>query len=200
MVRRQATLFAALAGAIAQAAASEGGGGGQALITPQFGLIFWTLVTFVALVLFLRWFAWKPLLGAIEARERAIQESQDQARRDREEAARLAAEQRSMLEDARRERLEALDQGRKDAERLKAEILGEAKLQRERALRQAEAQVETLLRQAKAELRAQTADLAVQVASKLIGRNLEGATQQELVEEYLADLERSGGPPPKPPS
>ena len=99
-----------------------------------------------------------------------------------------------MLEDARRERLEALDRGRKEAERIKAEILEEAKRQRESTLRQAEAQVETLLRQAKADLRAETADLAVRVASKLIAKNLEGATQRELVEEYLADLERSGGP------
>ena len=50
------------------------------MIKPQVGLIFWTLVTFILLAIILRVVAWKPLLGAIEARERSIQESIDQAK------------------------------------------------------------------------------------------------------------------------
>ena len=195
MRRAVGSLFwAACSATVALASEAEGGGGSSALITPQIGTIFWTALTFLALLIFLRIFAWKPLLGAIEERERTIRESQEQARRDRDEAHALLGQHRGMLDEARRERQAALEAGRKDAERVKAEILDEAKRQREQTIRQAEAQVETLIRQARTELRASVSDLAVAVASKLIARNLDDATQRKLVEEYLADLEKGSGP------
>jgi F-type H+-transporting ATPase subunit b len=140
-----AVAFLATAGAAAE---SEAGGGSSALITPQIGTIFWTVVTFIVLAVFLRLVAWKPLLGAIEERERVIRESQEQTKRDREEAAALLGQHRQILALARQERLEAVEAGRKDAERLKAEILEEARRQREQTLKQTESQVETALRQA----------------------------------------------------
>jgi len=104
----------------APALASEGGGG-SSLIEPQIGTIFWTLVTFFALVLVLGRYAWKPLVGALEARERAIREDLEAAARRRDEAQALVAEQRELLTAARRERAEAMDAGRRDA------IVGEAR-------------------------------------------------------------------------
>jgi F-type H+-transporting ATPase subunit b len=184
----------------AVASEAEGGGGSSALITPQIGTVFWTVVTFIALAVFLRLVAWKPLLGAIEERERVIRESQDQTRRDRDEAAALLVQHRQILAKARQERLEAVEAGRKDAERLKAEILEDARRQREQTLKQTEAQVETALRQAQGELRAAAADLAVRAASKLVASSLDESAQRRLVEEYLADLERHAGPPGSLPS
>ncbi len=191
---------AALAVATAASAAEGGGGGGQALITPKIGLIFWTLITFVALLVFLRKVAWKPLLGAIEERERAIRESQEQAKRDRDEAASMLEQQRRMLGQARQERAEALEAGRRDAETLRAEILEEAKRQREQILKQTEAQVEIGLRQARGELKAAAADIAILAAEKLLAKDLDDAEHRKLVEEYLADLERMPGASTTPPS
>jgi F-type H+-transporting ATPase subunit b len=144
-------------------AASEGGGGAS-LIEPQLGTIFWTTITFLVLVV---------LLG-------------------REQAEALLRQQRELLEQARRERSEALSAGQRDAEKLKAEILAEARGQREQLLKQTEAQVQAGMRQARAELRELAADLAIQAAGKLLERNLDAATQKRLVEDYLRDLERSG--------
>ncbi len=177
----------------ALAAEAEGGGGSSALITPKIGTVVWTVVTFIALAVFLRLVAWKPLLRAIEARERAIRESLEQARRDREEAAALIDQHRQILSQARQERLEAVEAGRKDAERLKAEILEEARRQREQTLKQTQSQIETAVRQAQGEIRAAAADLAVRAASKLVASSLDEAAQRRLVEEYLADLEREAG-------
>lgn len=178
--------------------ASEGGAGGAALLTPQLGTIFWTVVTFVLLVWLLRRFAWGPLLGAIDAREQAIRASFDQARAQREEADSLLKQQRGLLAEARRERALAVEQGRGDAEKVKAEIMEEAKRQREQLLKQTEAQLATGLRQARAELRSEAADLVIQAAQKLLARNLDPQTHRKLVEEYLADLERSRGESPRP--
>ena len=177
-------------------AASEGGGGAS-LIEPQLGTIFWTTITFLALVVLLGRFAWKPLLGALEQRERSIQSTIDQARTDREQAEALLRQQRELLEQARRERAEALSAGQRDAEKLKAEILAEARGQREQLLKQTEAQIQAGIRQARGELRELAADLAIQAAGKLLERNLDAPTQKRLVEEYLRDLEQSGsGSPP----
>jgi len=171
---------------------AEGGGGGSALITPHIGLIFWTLVTFLLLLFLLSKYAWGPILGAMNAREEGIKGDLEHARQEREEALRLLAEHRELITQARKERADAVEAGRRDAERLKAEILDEARKQREQLMKQAEAQIDAGLRQARAELKGEAADLAIQAAGKLMGKNLDDATQRRLVEDYLADLERLG--------
>jgi len=173
------------------AAASEGGGG--ALLQPEIGTIFWTLLTFVSMVLILRRFAWKPLLAAIDAREKSIRDAIEQADRDRERAEGLVKEHRDLLAEARRERAEAVEQGQRDAERVKDEILAKARAQRDQVLKQTEEQVEAGLRKARGELRSTAVDLAILAAEKLLTRNLDDATQRKLVEEHLADLERQSG-------
>lgn len=175
--------------------ASGAEGGGNLLITPKFGLMFWTLLTFILLLVVLRRFAWKPLLGAVEARERSIRESLDQARSGREEAEKLLEKHRAMLAQARRERAEATAAGQKDAERLKTGIIEEGKKQRELLLRQTESQIEAEMQQARVELRGVAADLAIRVAEKLLSSNLDDDAQRRLVEEYLEELERMPGEP-----
>jgi len=190
-LRRAAAALALLVAAL-PALASEGGGGGASLIEPKFGTVFWTLLTFILLIALLARFAWKPLLGALETRERSIQESIDKAREDREQAEELIRQHRELLDQARRERAEAVSEGQRDAEKLKAEILDEARKQREQVLAQTQSQVEAGLRQARSELRTVAVDLAIQAAEKLLTKNLDDPTQRRLVEEYLADLEKSG--------
>lgn len=179
-------------GELAFAAGGESGAGlGTQLIQPQLGTIFWTFVTFLLMSWILGRFAWKPLLGALEAREVSIRESLDQARRDRESAEALLAEQRALVDEVRRERAEVMAQGRRDAERVKGELLEEARRQRDQLLRQTDAQVDAALRQARTELRGVVTDLAIQAAERLLGRNLDDAAQRRLVEEHLAELERT---------
>jgi F-type H+-transporting ATPase subunit b len=182
-----------LAAAALPVSASEGGGGGAStLLQPQIGTIFWTLVTFLCLAWLLSKFAWKPLLGALNERERSIQANIEQAERERGEANDLLAEHKDLVAQARRERAEALSAGQKDAERLKAEILDEARNQREQLLKQSEAQIQAGLRQARDELRTDAVDLALAAAEKLLTRNLDDQTHRKLVEEYLAGLESGG--------
>ncbi len=184
-------LLASAAPALASEGA-EAGGGGTALITPHIGLVFWTLVTFLILLGLLSRFAWGPILSAMNAREAGIKGELENARREREDAQRLLDEHRALITLARKERAEAVEAGRRDAERLKTEILEDARKQREQQMKQAQAQISAGLRQARAELKGEAADLAILAAGKLLGKNLDDATQRRLVEDYLADLERLG--------
>ena len=173
--------------------AKEGAGGAAtALITPEIGLIFWTLVTFLVLMFVLSKFAWRPIINAMNAREDGIKSDLDRAKKEREDAQRLLEDHQALLVQARRERAEAVEAGRRDAERLKAEILEEARKQREQLMKQAEGQIEAGLRQARAELKGEAADLAIQAAGRLMGKNLDDQTQRRLVEDYLSELERLG--------
>ena len=190
----------ALAAPILASEGAEAGGGGSALITPHIGLIFWTTVTFLLLLALLSKYAWGPILGAMNAREEGIKGDLDKARLERDEAQRLLEEHRALINLARKERADAVEAGRRDAERLKAEILEEARKQREQLMKQAETQIEAGLRQARAGLKGEAADLAIQAAGKLMGKNLDDATQRRLVEDYLADLERLGSSSETPPN
>ena len=198
MKRTQAAIAGLLVlGTGATAAASEGGG--AALLQPEIGTIFWTLLTFLTMVGILRRFAWKPLLAAIDAREKSIRDAIEQANRDREQVEGLVKEHRNLLAEAHRERAEAVEQGKRDAEKVKDEILAKARMQRDQVLKHTEEQVEAGLRKARGELRTTAVDLAILAAEKLLVRNLDDDTQRKLVEEHLADLERqSGGSRPTP--
>ena len=181
-----------VAAAAQPAVASEGGGGlGQALITPQMGTFLWTLITFVFVVWVLARYAWKPLLGALDSRENAIRESIDQAQQDREDAQKLLREHKELVAEARRERAAALEAGRADAEKLRAEILDEAGKQRQQLLDQTDEQIQAGLRQARGEMRGMVVDLSIRAAEKLLVTNLDNATQRRLVEDYLAGLDES---------
>jgi len=200
LLARSVLVLAWAAPVCASEGAEAGSKGGNALITPEIGLIFWTLVTFLTLLFILSKFAWGPIIKAMNAREDGIKSDLDNARKERENAQRLLEDHRGLLNQARRERAEAVEAGRRDAERLKAEILDEARKQREQLMKQAETQIAAGLRQARADLKGEAADLAIQVAGKLMGKNLDDATQRRLVDDYLADLERLGSSSDTPPN
>ena len=191
--RRALVALAVFAAGSSSLLASESGASGSDLIKPNLGTIFWTTLTFLIFVFLLGRFAWKPLIGALDARESSIRDSIDNAKRDRDDAERVLAEHKQLVAEAHRERAAAMAAGQEDAERLKGEILDEARKQREQILAQTQAQVQAGLRQAKAELREVAVDLAISAAGKLLDKNLDDAAQRQLVERHLADLERSSG-------
>lgn len=190
-MHRRLLAYSAFASASSGAlASSESGGGGMSLINPTFGLSFWTFLTFILLLLMLRRFAWKPLLGALDERQRSIEGSLAEAEKARVEAAKLLDEHRDLVAQAHRERAQAVATGQQEAERLKSEILDQARAQREQLLKQTDEQIKAGIQEAQESVRRATADLAVQVAEKLLARTLDDPSHRRLVEDYLADLEK----------
>src|SRR5215813_12400797 len=100
---------------------------GQSLVQPSLGLIFWTVVTFVLLALVLKRFAWKPILGIIDAREKAIREALEESKRARQAAEEALAKNKEMVAHARADAARIVSEGQKEAQRLRSEILEKAR-------------------------------------------------------------------------
>jgi F-type H+-transporting ATPase subunit b len=158
------------------------------LLSPAGGLMFWTLLVFLVLIFILRRFAFKPLLAAVEAREESLQRALDEARAEREEAARLREEHQRQLDAARGEAQRFIAEGRATAEKMKAEMLEATRLQQQELLARAKRDIDAEKSRAIAELRREAVDLAIAGASKVIEKNLDSGANRELVESFLSSI------------
>lgn len=159
------------------------------LITPGLGLVFWTAITFLFLLIILRKFAWKPILGAVEEREEGIKSALESAENARKEMQNLKADNERILNEARAEREAML----KDAREIKAKMIADAKeeaqSQANKMIEQAQEAIESEKRGAMAELRNQVAILSVDIAEKVVRAELSNKDKQlELVESMLSDV------------
>ncbi len=161
------------------------------------GLIFWTLVTFAIAALVLRRVAWGPIVARVDEREKAIQAAIDSAKHERAEAEKLLGEQKAAIAQARREAGEMVRKNAEDVERLRADLLAKARAQAEELKADAKRSIEDEKAKAVAQVKGVAADLAIQIAEKLLGENLDADKQRKLAQQYLDSLNRSS---PKRPS
>lgn len=182
-----ATLLLTAAPAFAAPAPAQEGGPVN-LLSPSYGLMVWTLGIFIVLLIVLSKFAFPPILGAVEAREKALQDAIEGARADREAAAALLAQQRQELEATRAEAQRLIADGRAAGERVRAEMLEQTRLQQQEMLERARRDIAAERDRAIAELRRETVDLALAGASKVIQRNLDDAGNRQLIESFLATI------------
>lgn len=158
------------------------------LLDPHYGLMFWTVVIFFLLFLLLRKFAFGPILDAVNAREQAIRDAMTAAATDRDEAAKLLAEQRAAIEAARNEAQRYIAEGRATAESMRGEMLEQTRQQQGELLARARNEIESEKSKAIDELRREAVDIALAGASRLIGQRLDTDADRKLVEQYLATL------------
>ena len=158
------------------------------LLSPNTGLMFWTLLIFIVLFFILQRYAFKPLTAAVEARERALEEAIQGAQRDREEAARHLQDQIKALEAARAEAQRMIADGRTTGEKLRADMLEQTKQQQHELLERARVEIDNERLRAIADLRREAVDLALAGASRVIERNLDDQTNRKLVESFLSTV------------
>ncbi len=160
----------------------------SSLISVNPGLMIWTALTFLLLLYALYKLAWKPILSAVENRERRIRESLEKA----EEAQRKAEESlqayQKMLDEAKKETQEILNKGRKTAEMLREEILNKANDEAARLLEKAKRDINLEREKALEEIRSLAVDLSLTAASKLVERSLSDKEHKQLVERYLKEI------------
>jgi F-type H+-transporting ATPase subunit b len=158
------------------------------LLSPSYGLMFWTLVIFVGLAFVLTKFAFGPITRSVEAREQALEEAINAAKRDREEAASLLAEHRAALDASRGEAQKIIADARVAAERVRAALVEQAHAEQADMLARARQEIESEKARAVSELRREAVDLAILGASKVIEKNLDQESNRQLVERFLASV------------
>ncbi len=190
-----AVLFLSLVSAgqlLAQEEHGAGGGGGLFDINWG-GLMVWTWLIFIVLLLVLRKWAWGPILGALEAREKRIQDALESAAKDRESANELLSEQRRLLSETREQAQGILADSRKAAEKLRAEMIQEARSEKDRIVDGARDEIRHERDQALETLRREAVDLSIQAASRVLGKSLDSDENRRLVDEYIDTLAEQSG-------
>ena len=173
-------------GVLVPAASSSSG---SFLITPNVGLMVWTLLLFGLSLYVLAKLAFPRISAALDKRQQAIEESIDAAERTRTEADALLSEYRERLREARQQAEEIIDRARKAAETHERDATGEAKIRREQMMEQTRRDIETETRRAIQEIRREVADLTVMATEEVTRKTLTEEDQRRLVEDALSELD-----------
>ena len=154
----------------------------------SFGLFFWQLFIFIGLILLLKKFAWKPILDAVNERETSIKDALSSADDARKEMASLQQDNQKVLQEAKAEREALLKEARIYGVDLLAKAKENAKLEADKILTQAREAIQNEKRAAINELKNQVAHISLEIAEKLIERELEDKNKQtSLIEKLLKD-------------
>ncbi len=161
----------------------------EGLLAPSTGLMFWTILTFLIVLVVLWKAALPPILGAVEAREQQIRDLLAAAERERAEAQDALAQNARQLEETRSRIQEMVAEGRTAGERVRDEIIADGRRQAEDLMTRSRRDVRQELDRALQELRLEAVDIAIAAASKLVDRNLDEEDNRRLVREYLSSLD-----------
>lgn len=158
------------------------------IIKPELGLVFWSLVTFIILLIVLRKFAWKPILGAVEEREDGIKSALASAESARKEMENLKADNERILQEARNEREAMLKEARELKNKMISDAETEAQSQANNIISKAQVAIESEKKAAMAELKSHVAGLSLDIAEKVVRNELSNKDKQlELVESMLSE-------------
>ena len=152
------------------------------------GLFIWTILTFLILFGALAKFAWKPLLKALENRENMIRSSIADAEKAQQELETINQQSDDVLAKARAESQTILVDGKAAAEKVKEDTLNQAKEKAAAIIESAEKQIQVEKDKAISEIKGEVANLAIQVAEKLIQKNLNRDDNQSLIDESLQKI------------
>jgi F-type H+-transporting ATPase subunit b len=156
------------------------------------GLIFWTLVTFIIVAIILRAKAWGPILSLVEEREKQIAGSIEAAKRERAEAEKLLAEQKTAIAEARRDAQEMLRRNQQEVEKFREELMAKSRKEAEEFKASAQREIEEQKSKAIAEVKAIAVDLSMEIASKLLNERLDDSKHRALAEQFVQGLPVKG--------
>lgn len=170
----------------AHTSAQAGGGFATQLMTPNPGIMIWVWVVFIALLVLLHKFAWKPILAAVADREQKLKDSLSKADEAVAKAADIEAEQRKILDEARSEAARIISEQRDYAAKFKANAETDAKVAADKIVDEAKSEIQAAQQQARTELSHYAAELSVGVAEKILRQKLDTPDQafaQKMVSE-----------------
>lgn len=158
------------------------------LITPGIGLVFWTTLVFVILFFLLLKFAWKPIVGALQTREESIQDALNAADIAKLEMEELQSSNQKLLDQAKVERAKLIDEARAAAKAIVGEATSKASSEAQTIITKAHAAIEADKKGALGEIKELASILSVDIAEKLLKKELgDAAAQKQLIETYIKE-------------
>ncbi len=164
------------------------------LVTPDIGLLFWMCLSFGIVVFLLRKYAWKPILSSVLARESSIEDALNEAKKMREDMARMSAGNEELMRQAREEREVLLKDARDIREKEIAGAKAKAKAEADALLARAREDIRNEKNAAITEMKNQVGELSILVAERILKEKLgDAAAQKALVDKVMneADLRKS---------
>ena len=157
------------------------------LVLPDIGLVFWNTIAFLVLLIVLGKFAWKPMLKAISDREQGIEDALSKADKMKAEIAAMQNENEALLAKAREERATLIKDAKDASEKMIAEAKDKAKSEYERIVADAQLAITQQKNAALTEVKNQVGTLVVDVAEKVLRRELSNKAEQEAYIKQIAD-------------
>ena len=172
--------------------AGEGGGSWiNDWLMPNTGLTLWTIVTFLLLLLILRWKAWGPLMDALDARSKQIEESLSKAEKVTAEAEQQAEKNEAILQKARKEAQKIVTKAREAGDKLKHKLETDGKDQYDNMLGKAKDQINAEKQKAMNDIKSTVIDIAIQASEKVIKRNLNKEDNKKMIEQTVDEFKQA---------
>ena len=164
---------------------NPGGGWVESWLYPDPGLFLWTLVTFFIVLIILKTMAWAPLMDALDAREKRINDALSSADKAKEEAEKVSNEYDEMIKKAQAEAQDIVAKGKEAGNNLRDEIERKAKEKSDEMLDKTKKEIDSEKARAINEIKSATVDLAIKVASKVINKNLDDSANRDLAKSTI---------------
>jgi F-type H+-transporting ATPase subunit b len=152
------------------------------------GLMIWTIISFVILLVLLWKVAYKPITKALKKREDSIRDSLEEAQKTRESAETLLNDYKNQLAAAREEAQKIISEGKIMGENVKKEIIQKAHEESNQIVKRAQEEIEFQKEKALMELKERIADLTIMAASKVIEKTLDKKDHEQLIDEYISKV------------
>lgn len=157
------------------------------LLTPDLGLFVWTLIAFLAVFLILKKYAWQPILSSLNEREKGIADSIASAERIKGDMAKMQSEHQTLMLQAREERTQMLNEAKDLKDKIVNEAKDQAKTEASKIIAEARTQIDHIKMAAMTEVKNEVAALALQVAEKVLRKNLATDAEQSNYAKMLAE-------------
>ena len=157
------------------------------LLNPGIGLLVWTLIAFIIVLVILKKFAWKPILKGLKDRETNIADAIASAERVKAEMTALKSENEVLIAKAREERAAMIKEAKETADKMVADAQGKARSEYDRIVSEAQAAIDQQKNAALVDVKNQVGKLVIEVSEKVLRRQLENKAQQETYIRQLAD-------------
>ena len=181
-------LTTAIAGVIALAGAATAHAAGDNPMQPNPGLQVWTLVAFLGLFFLLAKFTFKPIAQALDRRSQLIKVAIDEAEKQRADAKKLMDDYQKQLADARSEAGKIIEEARQLGEKVRKEVVEKANAEASATVQRAQEEIQRQQEKSVQELKDTVAGLSVQIASRVLEKEVNAATHRQLVDNLIRDL------------